>query len=210
MTDLSIFSFWLFNHFINGRLSYLILSIDPDTGETINVTRSDDGSSDYADVEYPVNGLNIVKKNSESYLKAHLLLNEWMADYNPVIHAGTKPDLRIGHLMKVIGYYYDWFKTNRVPLPNLNETPGLIFNDREVIVNGETVLLTRRQNAVLQVLRNSRNQLSTRKILTKVDGLLGTITSYTRVSEIFKGKKEVFNACIERPSKGYYKLKEDF
>ena len=140
----------------------MILSIDPDTGETINVTRSDDGSSDYADEEYPVNGLNIVEKNSESYLKAHLLLNEWMADYNPVIHAGTKPNLRIRHLMEVIGYYYDWFKTNRVPLPNLNETPGLIFNDREVIVNGETVLLTRRQNAVLQVLRNSRNQLSTR------------------------------------------------
>ena len=211
MIDISIFTFWLFNRSENGELSYIILSIDPDTGETINFIKSNNDSGDSTNIEpLFLKSLDVIDKNSKSFYQAYSMYDDWMADYNPVIHAGTKPNLRINHLTNVIGYYFDWFKTKRIPLPNLTKAPGLLFNERTVMVSGEEVPLNERQHVVLHVLRNSKNPISTRKILIMVDGLLRTVTSYTRVSEIFKHKREVFNSCIERPSKGYYKLKDNF
>ena len=81
----------------------------------------------------------------------------------------------------------------------------------EVSINGDTLFdNNEKQYNIIFILRNSPNPLKTIEILAAVDSLCGTITSYTRVSEIFKGKRDVFNACIEKPRKGFYKLKDNF
>ena len=207
--ELENFRFYLFDRVLkNGLVSTLIISIHKDTGETIISSKSADGSSDYIPMKKEQIDLN--EENSNSYLTVIRMLNEYLKDYNPELMINTKVDLRINHLRNVLGYYYDWFKSNNNELPQLPPFPSTALSERTIIVNQERVHLNERQYKIISVLRNSSNPLKTIEILDTVDALCGTITSYTRVSEIFKGKRDVFNACIERPRKGFYKLKENF
>ena len=207
--ELENFTFYLFDRvFKNGFVNTLIISIHPNTGETIILSKSADGSSDYRPMKKEQIDLN--EENSNSYLTVIRMLNEYLKDYNPELMINSKVDLRINHLRKVIGYYYDWFKSNNNELPELPPYPDTALSERSIIVNEERVHLNERQYKIISVLRNSSNPLKTIEILDTVDALCGTITSYTRVSEIFKGKRDVFNACIEKPRKGFYKLKDNF
>lgn len=207
--ELENFTFYLFDRVLkNGLVSTLIISIHEDTGETIISSKSADGSSDYIPMKKEQIDLN--EENSNSYLAVIRMLNEYLKDYNPELMINSKVDLRINHLRNVLGYYYDWFKSNNNELPQLPPFPSTALSERTIIVNQERVHLNERQYKIISVLRNSPNPLKTIEILDTVDALCGGITSYTRVSEIFKGKRDVFNACIESPRKGFYKLKENF
>ena len=207
--ELENFRFYLFDRVLkNGLVSTLIISIHEDTGETIISSKSADGSSDY--IPMKKEQIDLKEENSNSYLTVIRMLNEYLKDYNPELMINSKVDLRINHLRNVLGYYYDWFKSNNNELPELPPFPSTALSERTIIVNEERVHLNERQYKIISVLRNSSNPLKTIEILDTVDALCGTITSYTRVSEIFKGKRDVFNACIERPRKGFYKLKENF
>jgi len=206
--DLSNFEFTLYDSTLDdGRVKTLMISIDFDTGETTIPSKSEDGSSDY--IVMDVGDVNLMEHNTTNYLEARELLMKYLQNYNPQVMANSKVDLRISHLSQVIGYYYDWFIINNYELPVYLENSTTAQDNRSVTVDGVAVTLNKRQYNVLVVLKNRTNPISTINLLIEVDKLCNTVTSYTRVSEIFKGKRNVFRAFIDSPQKGYYKLKED-
>ena len=206
--DLSNFEFTLYDSILDdGRVKTLVISINPGTGETTIPSKSEDGSSDY--IAMDVGDVNLKENNTTSYLEAHKLLMKYLQNYNPQVMANSKVELRIKHLRQVIGYYYDWFIINNYELPVYLENSTTAQDNRSVTVDGVAVTLNKRQYNVLVVLKNRTNPISTINLLVEVDKLCNKVTSYTRVSEIFKGKRNVFKALIESPQKGCYKLKED-
>ena len=80
--ELENFRFYLFDRVLkNGLVSTLIISIHEDTGETIILSKSADGSSDYRPMKKEQIDLN--EENSNSYLTVIRMLNEYLKDYNP-------------------------------------------------------------------------------------------------------------------------------
>ena len=206
--DLSRYSFTLYDSLLDdGHINTLIIAIDPNTGDTTIPSRSPDGNSDYLPMRN--DGIDILQENSNNYRNAYKMLMDYLKDYNPQVMAGAKGEFRINHLKKVIGYYYEWFKVNdhELPLPEISITAQ---DNRSVDVDGVMVPLNKRQYNVLLVLKSSREPIRTRDLLYEVDKLCNTLTEYTRISEIFKGKSNVFHAYIESPRKGFYRLKNNF
>ena len=200
-----------------GLVRTLILAVDDDTGETRIASRLKDSFSDYINTNLSEDGNNIenptidnlLLSNTKAYIRAHEMLSEYQADYNETIHANGKPKLRIDHLSTVLGYYYDWFKLKDFPLPLLIEDQRLKLDYQMVRIDGEDVSLNRRQTCVLKVLQNTPVPLTTSMLLYKVDAMLNTITSYTKVSEIFKNNKHVYTSCLLVENR-LYSLKDNF
>jgi hypothetical protein len=218
MTDLSKFQFYLYDSIVDqGLVRTLILAVDGDTGITKITSRSGDGSNDYINTNLRENGNNIenptiddlLLSNTKSYIRAHKLFSTYQADYNEIIHANGKPKLRINHLSTVMGYYYDWFKLNNHSLPKVDEGQILNIENLTVKICGEVVRVNERQAYLLLVLQNSDVPLTTSFLLSRLDAMLNTITSYTKVSEIFKKNKLVYNSCILVENR-LYSLKDNF
>ena len=219
MTDLSQFQFYLYDSITDqGFVKTLILDVDGDTGETRIRSRLEDGSSDYIDTTLIGEGGNRIENpsiddlllsNTKAYLRAHEMLSNYKDDYNETIHANGKPKLRINHLSTVIGYYYEWFKLNNHTLPEVDEGKILNMENLTVKIGEEEVPVNKRQAFLLQVLQNSRVPLSSSLLLSRVDGMLGTCTSYTKISEIFKHNKVVYKSCLLVKDRRY-SLKDNF
>ena len=219
MTDLSKFQFNLYDSIVDqGLIQTLVLAVDGDTGETKIASRLKDSSSDYFDMIIIDEDGNRIENstiddlallNTKEYIRAHKLLSTYQADYNEIIHANGKPKLRIDHLTKVIGHYYDWFKLKDFPLPDLINDQRLKLNYQMIRIDGEDVSLNKRQTCVLKILQNTPVPLTTSILLERVDGMMHTFTSYIRVSEIFKSNRAVFQRCIKREN-NRYSLKDDF
>ena len=223
MTDLSQFQFYLYDSIVDqgkdrGFVKTLTLAVDGDTGETRIAFRPKDSSSDYINtslidedgnrIENPTID-DLLLSNTKAYIRAHEMLSEYQADYNEAIHANGKPKLRIDHLTKVIGYYFEWFKMNNFPLPELIEDQRLKLDYQMVRIDGEDVLLNKRQACALHVLLNAPVPLTSSMLLETVDAMMNTVTSNIRVSEIFKSNRAVFQRCIKREN-NRYSLKDDF
>jgi hypothetical protein len=223
MTDLLKFQFYLYDSIVNqgkdrGFVKTLTLAVDGDTGETRIAFRPKDSSSDYINtslidedgnrIENPTID-DLLLSNTKAYIRAHEMLSEYQADYNEAIHANGKPKLRIDHLTKVIGYYFEWFKKNDFPLPELIEDQKLKLDYQMVRIDGADVLLNKRQTYALKVLQYAPASLTSSMLLERVDGMMNTVTSNIRVSEIFKSNRAVFQRCIKREN-NRYSLKDDF
>ena len=190
--ELENFRFYLFDRVLkNGLVSTLIISIHEDTGETIISSKSADGSSDYIPMKKEQIDLN--EENSNSYLTVIEMLNEYLKDYNPELMINSKVDLRINHLRKVIGYYYDWFKSNNNELPELPTYPGTALSERSIIVNEERIHLNERQYKIISVLRNSSNPLKTSNSIARVVNA-GCWASWNfRFSPVFTAKSIIYH-----------------
>ena len=223
MTDLLKFQFYLYDSIVNqgkdrGFVKTLTLAVDGDTGVTRIAFRPKDSSSDYINtslidedgnrIENPTID-DLLLSNTKAYIRAHEMLSEYQADYNEAIHANGKPKLRIDHLTKVIGHYYDWFTLNGFPLPELLEDQRLKLDYQMVRIDGADVLLNKRQTYALKVLQYAPASLTSSMLLERVDGMMNTVTSNIRVSEIFKSNRAVFQRCIKREN-NRYSLKDDF
>ena len=218
MTDLSKFYFYLYDSIVDqGLVKTLILAVDGNTGETRITSSSEDGS-DYINTSLRDEDGNIIENptidalslsNTNAYIRAHEMLSTYQADYNEAIHANGKPKLRIDHLTKVIGYYFEWFKMNDFPLPELIEDQKLKLDYQMVRIDGADVLLNKRQTYALKVLQYAPASLTSSMLLERVDGMMNTVTSNIRVSEIFKSNRAVFQRCIKREN-NRYSLKDDF
>ena len=219
MTDLLKLQFNLYDSIANqGLVKTLILAVDGDNGETRIASRSEDGSSDYIDTNLVDESGNRIEStsvddlllsNTKSYLRAHEMLSDYKDDYNETIHANGKPKLRIDHLYTVIGYYFDWFKLNNYKLPEIDGGKIVNIEKLTVKIGEEEVPINERQAFLLKVLQDSRAPLSTSLLLSRVDGLLNTCTSYTKISEIFKNNKVVYKSCILVEGRRY-RLKDNF
>ena len=217
MTDLLQFQFYLYDSITDqGLVKTLILAVDGDTGETRIASKV--GPSDYIDTNLMDEGGNRIENpsiddlllsNTKAYLRAHEMLSNYQDDYNETIHANGKPKLRINHLSTVIGCYYDWFKSNNHTLPEVDEGKILNIENLTVKIGEKEVPVNKRQAFLLKVLQDSRVPLSSSLLLSTVDGLLNTCTSYTKVSEIFKHNKFVYESCILLEDRRY-SLKDNF
>ena len=219
MTDLLQFQFFIYDSIIDqGLVKTLILTVDGNTGETRIASRSEDGSSDYINTNLTDEDIITIKNptiddlllsNTKGYIRAHKMLSDYQADYNETIHANGKPKRRIDHLSTVICYYFEWFKMKNFPLPELIEDQRLNLNILMVKIDEEHVPLNERQAHTLNVLQNAQTSLTSSILLERVDGMMNTVTSYSRVSEIFKSNRAVFQRCIKREH-NRYSLKDDF
>ena len=117
MTDLSQFQFYLYDSPTDqGLVKTLILSIDGDSGETRIVSRSEDGSSDYIDIN--PGEINIPDENTNSYCTAYSMRQEYQTEIDRDDFESPKLTLRVQHLNNVISRYKEWFIQNNLSIPD--------------------------------------------------------------------------------------------
>ena len=135
MTDLSQFQFYLYDSPTDqGLVKTLILSIDGDSGETRIVSRSEDGSSDYIDIN--PGEINIPDENTNSYCTAYSMRQEYQTEIDRDDFESPKLALRVQHLNNVISRYKEWFIQNNLSIPD----PLEFIPDADEITNSSNAL----------------------------------------------------------------------
>ena len=120
MTDLLKFQFYLYDSIVDqGLVKTLILTVDVNTGETRIASSSDDGSSDYIDIN--PRDINILEENTNSYSKAYLLRQDYQTEIDKSNFKSPKLELRIKHLNDVISRFTEWFMENGYSIPDPRE-----------------------------------------------------------------------------------------
>ena len=135
MTDLLKFQFYLYDSIVDqGLVKTLILAVDGNTGETRITSISEDGSSDYIDIN--PRDINILEENTNSYSKAYLLRQDYQTEIDRDDFDSPKLELRVQHLNNVISRYKEWFFGNNHSIPD----PLEIIPDVEEIENTQDAL----------------------------------------------------------------------
>jgi len=135
VTDLSKFHFYLYDSIVDqGLVKTLILTVDVNTGETRITSSSEDGSSDYIDIN--PRDINILEENTNSYSKAYLLRQDYQTEIDKSNFKSPKLELRIKHLNDVISRFTEWFMENGYSIPD----PREIVPDADEIENTQDAL----------------------------------------------------------------------
>jgi len=129
LTDLSRFEFWLYDSVDQGLVKTLILAVDGDTGETVIGSRSEDGSSDYLNINQ--GDIDIHDENINCYSEACSLRNKYQDTIDSNDFESPKLQLRINHLNNVISRFTEWFMENGHSIPD----PREIVTDADEITN---------------------------------------------------------------------------
>ena len=208
--DLTEYNFELFeriNQYDNDRIDVVKMVVNPDTGVFIAL-RLPDTDSDYITIKTEVTPDDnmIADHNRNQYFRCNYLLTQNSLLLNERAGTNGKINLRIVYLKQVRQRYLDWFRRNDIKINNSELTRIASQNN----INTDNINLdssNSRMIAVISVLDTlNGEEISGKSLLINVDNILGTQTSYMKISEIFKINRNLFQCFVTRPRKGYYKL----
>ena len=208
--DLTEYNFELherINQFDNNKIDIIKMIVNPDTGEFVAL-KLPDSNSDYISVKTELKPDNklIEENNIEQYLRCNNLLRQNSFYLNERSGVNGKLNLRITYLNQVRQRYLDWFRRNKLIIHN-SEISRIASKNNINTVDINLDSVNDRMMAIISVLDSlNGKEITGDMLLIHADNIIGTQTSYMRVSEIFKTNRKLYHAFISNPRKGIYKM----
>ena len=208
--DLTEYNFELherINQFDNNKIDIIKMIVNPDTGEFVAL-KLPDSNSDYISVKTELKPDNklIEEHNIEQYLRCNNLLRQNSFYLNERSGVNGKLNLRITYLNQVRQRYLDWFRRNKLIIHN-SEISRIASKNNINTVDINLDSVNDRMMAIISVLDSlNGKEITGDMLLIHADNIIGTQTSYMRVSEIFKTNRKLYHAFISNPRKGIYKM----
>ena len=208
--DLTEYNFELherINQFDNNKIDIIKMIVNPDTGEFVAL-KLPDSNSDYISVKTELKPDNklIEENNIEQYLRCNNLLRQNSFYLNERSGVNGKLNLRITYLNQVRQRYLDWFRRNKLIIHN-SEISRIASQNNINTVDINLDSVNDRMMAIISVLDSlNGKEIKGDMLLIHADNIIGTQTSYMRVSEIFKTNRKLYHAFISNPRKGIYKM----
>ena len=208
--DLKEYNFELherINQFDNNKIDIIKMIVNPDTGEFVAL-KLPDSNSDYISVKTELKPDNklIEENNIEQYLRCNNLLRQNSFYLNERSGVNGKLNLRITYLNQVRQRYLDWFRRNKLIIHN-SEISRIASKNNINTVDINLDSVNDRMMAIISVLDSlNGKEITGDMLLIHADNIIGTQTSYMRVSEIFKTNRKLYHAFISNPRKGIYKM----
>ena len=208
--DLTEYNFELherINQFDNNKIDIIKMIVNPDTGEFVAL-KLPDSNSDYISVKTELKPDNklIEENNIEQYLRCNNLLRQNSFYLNERSGVNGKLNLRITYLNQVRQRYLDWFRRHKLIIHN-SEISRIASKNNINTVDINLDSVNDRMMAIISVLDSlNGKEITGDMLLIHADNIIGTQTSYMRVSEIFKTNRKLYHAFISNPRKGIYKM----
>ena len=153
----------------------------------------------------------IIQRNKSNYYESLKIYAEYISHQEPPrLSPPDKVDIRLEYYRHVKARYIDWFLRNNIALDVESELETIaIENSLEL----EGIDLTNYNERMITIIRllnsNSHQTVKGSELLIQADSMLDTVTSYTRVSEIFKTNRQLFKSFIKTTSKGFYQIRSN-
>ena len=152
---------------------------------------------------------DIIQRNKSNYYKSLKIYAEYISHQEPSrISSPDKIDIRLEYFRLVKARYIDWFLRNNIALDVELELETIA---RENSLKLEGIDLTNYNERMITIIRllNSKSHQTVKgsELLIQADSMLDTVTSYTRLSEVFKTNRQLFKAFIKTTSKGFYQIR---